>query len=329
MCYGKCFGFIFNIILPFAILCIFLFQLYAQYSTLITLRTMHENDKDGRNNVGNYFLSNTKEYDFNMYKVKETFDENTLMNVKFLKNMTMQLFEALNNNNENKKDKKDIREYMFIYLIIYDIISLIIVYIFIYGSIKAGIIKIIFQFFKLYFNSKRLQKFNLKMSLFNIIRSKIENIYLYRGWNIFNPEGFLVIEFLCNFTVILDVILLIIYICRKYRYNRSKNIKEIIRDEDRADNIDNGNLEISKKNNIDKSKNNSNDEDSNGNISDNNNNINNINNKKEDEKPIILSSNNLKKDNGKEEEEEEEDEEKEEEENEKDKIISDEGGETK
>jgi hypothetical protein len=182
---------------------------------------MTENDKDGRNSVGNYFLSNTKEYDFNMDKIKETFDENTLMNIKFLKNITLNFFDALNHNNENKKD---IRDYMLNYLIIYDIISLIIVYIFIYGSIKAGIIKIIFQFFKLYFNSKRLQKFNLKMSLFNIIRSKIENIYLYRGWNIFNPEGFLVIEFLCNFTVILDVILLIIYICRKYRYNRSKNI---------------------------------------------------------------------------------------------------------
>ena len=277
---GKCCGFIFNVILPFAILCIFLFQLYAQYSTLITLRTMHENDKDGRNNVGNYFLSKTKEYDFNMNKIKETFDENALMNVKFLKNTTMNIFEALNNNNENKKD---IREYMLIYLIIYDLISLIIVYIFIYGSIKAGIIKIIFQIFKLYFNSKRLQKFNHRMSLFNIIRSKIENIYLYRGWNIFNPEGFLVIEFLCNFTVILDVILLIIYIYRKNRYNRRKNIKEIIRDEDRANDIDNGNLEISKKNNIDKSENSSNDEDNNVDISDNNNNI--SNNKKEDEKP--------------------------------------------
>ena len=323
---GKCCGFIFNVILPFAILCIFLFQLYAQYSTLITLRTMHENDNDGRNNVGNYFLSKTKEYDFNMHKIKETFDENTLMNVKFLKNTTMNIFEALNNNNENKKD---IRKYMLIYLIIYDIISLIIVYIFIYGSIKAGIIKIIFQIFKLYFNSKRLQKFNHKMSLYNIIRSKIENIYLYRGWNIFNPEGFLVIEFLCNFTVILDVILLIIYIYRKHRYNRRKNMKEIIRDEDKADDIDNGNLEISKKNNIDKSKNSSNDEDSNVDISDNNNIINNKNNKKEDEKSKKISLNNSKKDDGKEEEEEDEDDEKEEEENEKDKIISDEGGETK
>jgi hypothetical protein len=289
---------------------------------------MSENDKDGRNNVGNYFLSKTKEYDFNMYKVKETFDENTLMNVKFLKNMTMNLFEALNNNNENKKD---IRAYMFIYLIIYDIISLIIVYIFIYGSIKAGFVKIIFQIFRLYFNSKRLQKFNHEMPLFSIIRSKIENIYSYRGWNIFNPEGFFVIEFLCNFTVILDVILLGIYLYRKYQYNKRKNIKEIIRDEDKANDSDNGNVEISKKNNLDnnidnnidkESENSNNNEDSKDDNNSDNNNNNNKNNKKDDEKSKEIT---LKEDDDKEEEEEEDDDEKEEE-NEK---ISDEGGETK
>jgi hypothetical protein len=283
---------------------------------------MSENDKDGRNNVGNYFLSKTKEYDFNMYKVKETFDENTLMNVKFLKNMTMNLFEALNNNNENKKD---IRAYMFIYLIIYDIISLIIVYIFIYGSIKAGFVKIIFQIFRLYFNSKRLQKFNHEMPLFSIIRSKIENIYSYRGWNIFNPEGFFVIEFLCNFTVILDIILLAIYIYRKYQYNKRKNIKEVIRDEDKANDSDKENGEIiSKSNNIDKeSKNSNNDEDSNDNISDNNNNINN---EKDDEKPKEISLKKSKEADDKEEEEEEDDEKEDENENEN---VSDEVGETK
>ena len=319
---GKFLGFIFNVILPFSILCIFLFQLYAQYSTLITLRTMTENDKDGRNSVGNYFLSNTKEYDFNMDKIKETFDENTLMNVKFLKNITLNFFDALNNNNENKKD---IRDYMLNYLIIYDIISLIIVYIFIYGSIKAGIIKIIFQIFRLYFNSKRLQKFNHRMSLYNIIRSKIENFYSYRGWNIFNPEGFFVIEFLCNFTVILDIILLAIYIYRKYQYNKRKNIKEVIRDEDKANDSDKENGEIiSKSNNIDKeSKNSNNDEDSNDNISDNNKNINN---EKDDEKPKEISLKKSKEADDKEEEEEEDDEKEDENENEN---VSDEVGETK
>ena len=321
MCCGKFCGFTLNIILPFSILCIFLFQLYAQYSTLITLRTMTENDIDGRNSVSNYFLSKTKEYDFNMVKVKETFDENTLMNVKFLKNMTLNFFEALNNNNENKKD---IRDYMLNYLIIYDIISLANVYIFIYGSIKAGIVKIIFQIFRLYFNSKRLQKFNHKMSLFNIIKSKIENIYSFRGWNIFNPEGFLVIEFLCNFTVILDVILLIIYICRKYRYNRRKKImeaNEIIREEDKTDDNDNDNEnEISKKNMKDiETKNSINDEDSNDDITDNNN-ISNINNKKDNGKPKEIT---LEKSKENDEEEEDEDDEKE------DDKISDEVGETK
>lgn len=320
---GKCCVFIINVILPFSILCIFLFQIYAQYSTLITLRTMFENDKDGRNSVSNYFLSKTKEYDFNMDKVKETFDENTLMNIKFLKNMTLNIFDALNNNNQNKKD---IREYMFNYLMIYDIISLIIVYIFIYGSIKAGIIKVIFQLFRLYFNSKRLQRFNHEMSLFNIIKSKIENIYLYRGWNIFNPEGFLVIEFLCNFTVILDQILLVIYIYRKYQYNKRKKIneeKEIINDEDKVDDSDKENAEISKKNIIDKdSKSNIIDEDNKDDDSNSNNNI--YNKKDDDNNPKESSLKNSKKD-----EEEEEEEEEDEEENKEEVHISDEGGETK
>ena len=311
---GKCIGFFFNVILPFSILCIFLFQLYAQYSTLITLRTMTENDRDGRNSVGNYFLSKTKEYDFNTDKVNETFNENALMNIKFLKNMTLNLFDALNNNNENKKD---IREYMFKYLLIYDIISLIIVYIFIYGSIKAGIIKIIFQIFRLYFNSKRMQKFNHSMSLFDIIRSKIENFYSYRGWNIFNPEGFFVIEFLCNFTVILDVILLVIYIYRKRQYNKRKKImelKEVIRDEDKANDSENGNEEESKNNNIEKESQDSKDS-------------NNIINKKDDEEPKKKTLNNSKEDDEKEEEENEDDEKEEEEEN--GNSVSDEGGETK
>ena len=325
---GKCCGFIFNVILPFSILCIFLFQLYAQYSTLITLRTMTENDRDGRNSVGNYFLTKTKEYDFNMDKVNETFNENTLMNVKFLKNMTLNLFDALNNNNENKKD---IREYMFKYLIIYDIISLIIVYIFIYGSIKAGIIKIVFQIFRLYFNSKRMQKFNHSMSLFDIIRSKIENFYSYRGWNIFNPEGFFVIEFLCNFTVILDVILLVIYIYRKHQYNKRKKImelKEVIRDEDKANDSDNGTVEESKKNNIDEESQDSKDSNNDVESKDNDNNIdnnNNISNKKDDEEPKKITLKNSKEDDEKEEEENEDEEKEEEEEN----NISDEVGETK
>jgi hypothetical protein len=156
------------------------------------------------------------------------------------------------------------------------------------------------------------------MSLYNIIRSKIENFYSYRGWNIFNPEGFFVIEFLCNFTVILDIILLAIYIYRKYQYNKRKNIKEVIRDEDKANDSDKENGEIiSKSNNIDKeSKNSNNDEDSNDNISDNNNNINN---EKDDEKPKEISLKKSKEADDKEEEEEEDDEKEDENENEKEK----------
>ena len=62
------------------------------------------------------------------------------------------------------------------------------------------------------------------MSLFAIIKSKLENMYLYRGWSIFNPEGFLIIEFLCNFAIILDIILLLIFIYRRYKYRRIKKM---------------------------------------------------------------------------------------------------------
>jgi hypothetical protein len=66
------------------------------------------------------------------------------------------------------------------------------------------------------------------MSLYEIIKSKWENIVLFRGWSFFNPEGFLIIEFLCNFVVILEIILLIKYICdrRRYRKIRKMNVVE-------------------------------------------------------------------------------------------------------
>ena len=54
MCCGKCFKCLTNIIIPYSILCIFLFQIYAQYSTLVTLRTKIDNKRDGRNTMTNY-----------------------------------------------------------------------------------------------------------------------------------------------------------------------------------------------------------------------------------------------------------------------------------
>ena len=273
MCCGKCFKCLTNIIIPYSILCIFLFQIYAQYSTLVTLRTKIDNKRDGRNTMTNYQLTKDKQYDFNMNKVQECFEDNVLMNINILKNIVLKFFDSMS----SKKENFDIRVYMFYYLIIYDFICLVIVYLFIYGSIKFGIIKIIFQLFRFIFNWKRMQKFNTQMSVFSIIQSKLENMYLFRGWNIFNPEGFLVIEFLCNFAIIIDVVLLLIYICNR---RKDKKVKKMYISDDKDnlndDNNNNTNY-IYNENDFDKNddKKNNNDEESKDEIKSNDNQNNN------------------------------------------------------
>ena len=256
MCCGKCSRFLINVILPYSILCIFLFQIYSQYSTIVTLRTKIDNKKDGRRTLTNYQLMKDKHYDFNMNKVKEYFDDNAIMNIPYVKNLTLGLIEKRNVNNDKDFDN---RIYMFFYLIFYDIISLIVVYCFIYGSIEGGLLKIIFQIIRFYFNAKRLKRFNTNMGLYSIINSKIENMYLYRGWSIFNPEGFLIIEFLCNFAIILDIILLLIYLHRIRKYKRMKQLNVVVDGNDNSSeeenpeknkNDDESNGESNPKNNI-------------------------------------------------------------------------------
>ena len=128
---------------------------------------------------------------------------------------------------------------MLYYLIIYDIICIIIVYCFVYGSIKAGLIKIILQIIRFYYNTERMQKFNTHMTVYSIIKGKFENMFLYRGWKIFSPEGFLIIELLCNFVIILDIIYIIILICNKRKYKKKKLIEEVIEEDlNKEDNID-------------------------------------------------------------------------------------------
>ena len=251
MCCSKCSSFISQIIIPFSILIIFLFQIYAQYSTLITQRTKIDNIRDGRNTITNYQLSKGKEYDFNMNKVQEYFEDNCLMKINFLKNTILKIIDSILN---KKGEIVDNRIYMFYYLIIYDIICVIIVYIFIYGGIMAGFIKIAFQTIRFYFNAKRMSKFNSNLGLYSIIKSKIENMYLFRGWNIFSPEGFLIIEFLCNFEIILDIIYLILLICNKKRNKKNKRIYKL---KDELIEITN-NEDIKDENNIDENKENNN-----------------------------------------------------------------------
>ena len=295
MCCGKCSRFLINVILPYSILCIFLFQIYSQYSTIVTLRTKIDNKKDGRRTLTNYQLMKDKHYDFNMNKVKEYFDDNAIMNIPYVKNLTLGLIEKRNVNNDKDFDN---RIYMFFYLIFYDIISLIVVYCFIYGSIEGGLLKIIFQIIRFYFNAKRLKRFNTNMGLYSIINSKIENMYLYRGWSIFNPEGFLIIEFLCNFAIILDIILLLIYLYRIRKYKRMKQLNVVVDGNDNSSeeenpeknkNDDESNGESNPKNNIREGKldleedDNVSEEYDNINNNNNNNNINNIKEEDQDE----------------------------------------------
>ena len=294
MCCGKCSRFLINVILPYSILCIFLFQIYSQYSTIVTLRTKIDNKKDGRRTLTNYQLMKDKHYDFNMNKVKEYFDDNAIMNIPYVKNLTLGLIEKRNVNNDKDFDN---RIYMFFYLIFYDIISLIVVYCFIYGSIEAGLLKIIFQIIRFYFNAKRLKRFNTNMGLYSIINSKIENMYLYRGWSIFNPEGFLIIEFLCNFEIILDIILLLIYLHRIRKYKRMKQLNVVVDGNDNSSeeenpeknkNDDESNGESNPKNNIRgkldlEDDDNVSEEYDNINNNNNNNNINNIKEEDQDE----------------------------------------------
>ena len=246
MCCSNNSSIICTLILPFSILIIFLFQIYAQYSTLVTLRTKIDNIRDGRNTITNYQLTKDKQYDFNMNKVQECFEDNCLMRINFLKQTTLNVFDSIN---KKKEEIIDIRVYMFYYLIFYDLICIIIVYFFIYGSIKAGCIKIVFQLIRFYFNAKRMQKFNSHMNLYSIIKSKIDNMYSFRGWNIFTPEGFLIIEFLCNITIILDIIYLIILICNNRRYKKNKYMEKKLVELDKDSNKDETNDEIITKDN--------------------------------------------------------------------------------
>lgn len=246
MCCSNNSSIICTLILPFSILIIFLFQIYAQYSTLVTLRTKIDNIRDGRNTITNYQLTKDKQYDFNMNKVQECFEDNCLMRINFLKQTTLNVFDSIN---KKKEEIIDIRVYMFYYLIFYDLICIIIVYFFIYGSIKAGCIKIVFQLIKFYYNAKRMQKFNSHMYLYSIIKSKIDNMYSFRGWNIFTPEGFLIIEFLCNITIILDIIYLIILICNNRRYKKNKYMEKKLVELDKDSNKDETNDEIITKDN--------------------------------------------------------------------------------
>ena len=227
---SKCKKFI-NTALPLSILLISLFQLYFQYSSLMTPRNEIESEKDNRNSLIS-FMINKKRFDLNLKKIEESFEDNPLMNIDLLKNYTLKGFDKIN---EKREDKIEKRKLMLSYLMIYDIIFIIFIYIFIFGGFKSGIVTIIFQIFKLYFTSKRLKSRDI--CLCETVLNFFESLGL-RDWGLFTPEGFQILEFLFNYVIILDIIWLILI---KINNNKKKgeyvelSEKIVLNDDDRED----------------------------------------------------------------------------------------------
>lgn len=229
---SKCKNFI-NTALPFSVLFLSLFQLYFQYSSLMTPRNKIDNEKDGRNSLISFMISG-KRFDLNLRKIEENFEDNPLMKIDLLKNYTLKGLDKINEKRENQLDK---RKLMLFYLMIYDTIFIICIYIFFFRGFKSGIVKIIFQAFKFYFTGKRLKQSNRDICLCETVK----NFYEYlkdRDLGLFTPEGFQILEFLFNFVIIFDIIWLIII---KKNNNKKKgdypelSEKIILSDEDRVD----------------------------------------------------------------------------------------------
>jgi hypothetical protein len=229
---SKCKKFIYTA-LPLSILLISLFQLYFQYSSLMTPRNEIESEKDNRNSLIS-FMINKKRFDLNLKKIEESFEDNPLMNIDLLKNYTLKGFDKINEKRENKIEK---RKLMLSYLMIYDIIFIIFIYIFIFGGFKSGIVTIIFQIFKLYFTAKRLKQSSRDICLCETVLNFFKNLGL-RDCGLFTPEGFQILEFLFNYVIILDIIWLILI---KINNNKKKgeyvelSEKIFLNDDDRED----------------------------------------------------------------------------------------------
>lgn len=196
--------------LPFIILILSLFQLYFQYSSFVTRRNNKLNEIDHREQMYTYKLGK-RILDLNLAKVEECFNDSSLMNVNLLKKTTLDYFDELNSKREVKLNKK---VYMLFYIIITDILYIINLYIFYFGSLFAGIIKIIFQALKLYFSYKRLKKPSPDLCLFQIVNNYIEYIKD-RNFSFFLPQGYAIIDHLCNYVLIFDIFYLIILFKKK------------------------------------------------------------------------------------------------------------------
>lgn len=196
--------------LPFIILILSLLQLYFQYSSFVTPRDHKLNEKDQREQMHTYKIGK-KILDIDLAKVEECFNDSSLMHINLLKKTTLDYFDEYDSKQDVKLNKK---VYMLFYIIFTDILYIIILYIFYFGSLFTGIIKIIFQALKFYFSYKRLKLGNPDLCSFKIITNYIEFIKQ-RNLSFFLPQGYALIDYLCNYVIIFDIFYLIILFKKK------------------------------------------------------------------------------------------------------------------
>lgn len=196
--------------LPFIILILSLLQLYFQYSSFVTPRNNKLNKIDQREQLFSYKMGK-KILDINLAKVEECFNDSSLMHINLLKKTTLDYFDECDSKRDVKLNKK---VYMLFYIIFTDILYIIILYIFYFGSLFAGIIKIIFQALKFYFSHKRLKLGNPDLCSFKIISNYIEFIRE-RNLSFFLPQGYAFLDYLCNYVLIFDIFYLIILFKKK------------------------------------------------------------------------------------------------------------------
>ena len=226
--------------LPMIILLFTLFQLYFQYSTFITPRNNKYDKIDRRGKIYTIKIGK-KKLDLNLGKIEECFNDSSLMNINPLRNSTLNYIEKIDAKRGSQLDQK---VYMFFYIVITDLLYIINLYIFYFGSITSGIIKIIFQVLKFFFSYKRLKKTSPDLCIFQIIKNYIDNTKD-RQLSFFEPEGYAIIDHLCNYVIIFDIIYLIILFknncCKKNEGGKTIIIKDAQDEQIIENDVDNGN----------------------------------------------------------------------------------------
>ena len=260
-----------KIILSISILLITLLQLYFQYSSFMTNRNQHLEEKDKRKQLYTLNFVFGRRYEFNLAEIDTFFNENPLMKINALKNFVLNRCEKWN---ESREKKLNIKIYELFYLMIYDLIFIIFLYFFIFKFYPAGIVKIFMQILKFIFTAIRIKKINPSISIFNVIYNHFDSRRL-RDEEIFDAEGFENFEFLCNLVIIFDILYLILIIKDKRTPKKPDDNeiivkKQILTDDNRVDYKDEENIELNEKKIYSNENNNESDEDSDKNNNSNN-----------------------------------------------------------